>query len=137
MLPVKEYFIEIPSDPNSLPDVEDLLLQIGKENNFEKIKFNNFILSVNEATTNAMLHGNHGQIEKKVRITLSVMESKIKAVIKDEGKGFDPTKVPDPTEPENLFKESGRGLYIMNTCMDSMTYNFTANGTELTLIMKF
>jgi serine/threonine-protein kinase RsbW len=136
-LPVKEFFLEIPSNPNSLPEVEDLLLQIGKDYNIEKIKFNNFILSVNEATTNAMLHGNRGQVDKKVKITLVVSENEIKATIKDEGRGFDPQTVPDPTEPENLFKESGRGLYIMNTCMDSVIYNFTPDGTELTLIMKF
>ena len=133
---LKEYYLEILSDPNSLPKVEEFLQRIGNENQLEKIKLNNLILSINEATTNAMLHGNKGQIEKKVKIAISVNNSKIKAVIKDEGKGFDPTKVPNPTRPENLFKESGRGLYIMKTCTDIMNYNFTSEGTELILIMN-
>lgn len=133
---LKEYYLEILSDPNSLPKVEEFLQRIGNENQLEKIKLNNLVLSINEATTNAMLHGNKGQIEKKVKIAISVNNSKIKAVIKDEGKGFDPTKVPNPTHPENLFKESGRGLYIMKTCTDIMNYNFTSEGTELILIMN-
>jgi serine/threonine-protein kinase RsbW len=135
-LTLKEYYLEILSDPNSLPKVEEFLQRIGNENHLEKIKLNNLVLSINEATTNAMLHGNKGQIEKKVKIAISVNNSKIKAVIKDEGKGFDPTKVPNPTRPENLFKESGRGLYIMKTCTDIMNYNFTSEGTELILIMN-
>jgi serine/threonine-protein kinase RsbW len=135
-LPLKEYYLEIQSDPNSLPQVEEFLQRIGKENQLEKIKLNNLVLSLNEATTNAMLHGNKGQINKKVKISVSINNSKIKAVIKDEGKGFDPAKVPDPTMPENLFKESGRGLYIMKTCTDVMNYNFAPDGTELILIMS-
>jgi serine/threonine-protein kinase RsbW len=135
-LPSKEYNLEIQSDPNSLPQVEEFLQRIGKENQIEKIKLNNLILSINEATTNAMLHGNKGHLDKKVKISISISDSKIKAVVKDEGKGFDPAKVPDPTMPENLFKESGRGLYIMKTCMDMMNYNFVSDGTELVLVMK-
>lgn len=135
-MPLKEYYLEIKSDPNSLPQVEEFLQKIGEENQLEKIKLNNLVLSLNEATTNAMLHGNKGQIDKKVKISVSIIDSKIKVVIKDEGVGFDPSKVPDPTMPENLFKESGRGLYIMKTCMDVMDYNFTPNGTELILVMK-
>mgnify|MGYP002077894138 FL=1 len=56
--------------------------------------------------------------------------------IKDEGKGFDPTTVPDPTDPENLLKDSGRGLYLMRVYMDSLTYNQTAEGTETILTIK-
>ena len=132
---VKEYYLEILSDPDSLPEVEKFLQRIGKENNLERIKLNNLILSLNEATTNAMLHGNRGQINKKVKISVKINESELKAIIKDEGKGFDPSQVPDPTRPENLYKESGRGLYIMNTCMDELNYNFSPRGTELTLVL--
>jgi serine/threonine-protein kinase RsbW len=135
-LSVKEYYLEILSDPDSLPEVEKFLQRIGKENNLERIKLNNLILSLNEATTNAMLHGNRGQINKKVKISIKVNESELKAIIKDEGKGFDPSQVPDPTRPENLYKESGRGLYIMTTCMDELNYNFSPRGTELTLVLK-
>ncbi|MCX6149483.1 MAG: ATP-binding protein [Ignavibacteriales bacterium] len=133
---VKEYYIEIHSDPNYLPEIEEFLQKIGTENNIEKTKQNNLVLAINEATTNGMMHGNKGNFEKKVKISISVSDSEIKSVIKDEGNGFNPKEVPDPTEPENLYKESGRGLYIMNTCMDVVNYNFTPKGTELFLVMK-
>ncbi len=53
--------------------------------------------------------------------------------IKDEGKGFDPSIVPDPTNPENLLKDSGRGLYLMKVYMDGLSYNQTPEGTETIL----
>jgi len=132
----KDYYLEIASDPNSLPEVEEFLERIGSENMLDKTYLNNLIISVNEATTNGMMHGNGGDKSKKVKISISVDEKEIKAIIKDEGVGFDPSKVPDPTKPENLFKESGRGLFIMDTCCTSISYNFTQEGTELVLILE-
>jgi len=132
----KDYYLEISSKPDSLPEVEDFLERIGSENNLDKTILNNLIISINEATTNGMMHGNKGDINKKVKISISITDTEIISVIKDEGKGFDPSQVPDPTRPENLFKESGRGLFIMNTCCKSVKYDFHPEGTELTLVMK-
>jgi serine/threonine-protein kinase RsbW len=56
--------------------------------------------------------------------------------IKDEGKGFDPSIVPDPTDSENLLKDSGRGIYLMKVYMDGLTYNQTPEGTEIILTLK-
>jgi len=128
--------LEISSNPNSLPEVENFLEIIGTENKLDKSILNNLIISINEATTNAMMHGNKGDRGKKVKISISITDDEIISVIKDEGKGFDPSKVPDPTRPENLFKESGRGLFIMNTCCKTVKYDFHQDGTQLTLVMK-
>jgi len=132
----KDYKLEISSNPNSLPEVENFLEIIGTENKLDKSILNNLIISINEATTNAMMHGNKGDRGKKVKISISITDDEIISVIKDEGKGFDPSKVPDPTRPENLFKESGRGLFIMNTCCKTVKYDFHQDGTQLTLVMK-
>ncbi|MGE5680419.1 MAG: ATP-binding protein [Bacillota bacterium] len=132
----KTYQLEIFSDPNLLPEVEEFLENISKEINLEKSRINNLLLSVNEAISNAMLHGNKSDINKKVKITVNINQTKLSISIKDEGKGFDPEKIPDPTSPENIFKESGRGLYIMRTCIDDMHYIFHPDGTELILVTR-
>lgn len=135
-MPEKTYTLEIPSDPNVLPEVEDFIQDVAQKSDIPKKHVNNLMISVNEATTNGMLHGNKGDISKKVLISLTVNENYVRVLVKDEGPGFEPSKVPDPTAPENIFRESGRGLYIMKTCMDEVKYNFTPEGTELLLVLN-
>jgi serine/threonine-protein kinase RsbW len=60
----------------------------------------------------------------------------VEVTIKDEGIGFDPKKVPDPTNPENLLKDSGRGIYLMRVYMNDVKYNITPDGTETILILN-
>jgi serine/threonine-protein kinase RsbW len=71
-----------------------------------------------------------------VRIYVYVEGSTLTIKIKDEGKGFDPSIVPDPTNPENLLKDSGRGLYLMRVYMDGLNYNQTPEGTETILTLN-
>ena len=68
--------------------------------------------------------------------TITVTDTEMKIVFKDEGTGFIPDKVPDPTEPENILKESGRGIHIMKNFLDELKYNFTPTGTEAILVVK-
>jgi len=99
-------------------------------------KISGLLLAVTEATTNAIIHGNKNNKLKLVRIYVYVDGKTITIKIKDEGKGFDPTIVPDPTDPENLLKDSGRGLYLMRVYMDGLEYNKTPEGTETILTLK-
>ena len=130
------YHFEINSDPNKLPLVEEFLEEISSGKNIDKTQRNNLLLAVNEAISNAMVHGNKTSSDKKVSIRVEIDETSLKVFIKDEGRGFKPEEIPDPTSPENIFRDSGRGLYIMKCCMDEVTYNFTPEGTELVLSMK-
>lgn len=131
------YHLEINSDPNKLPLVEEFLEEVTSGSNIERSQLNNLLLAVNEAIANAMIHGNKASVDKKVRLKVEIDNDSLKVFIRDEGKGFNPDEVPDPTSPENIFRESGRGLYIMKSCMDEVSYNFTPEGTELVLSMKF
>jgi len=121
------------SDPDLLPEIEDFIQSLLKEQNLDDEKINALVLSVAEAASNAILHGNKNDKKKKVFILMEVDDDRIIIRIKDEGKGFDPSKVPDPTIPENILKDSGRGIHIMNTFLDRLTYKFTDNGTEAIL----
>ncbi|MGE5430442.1 MAG: ATP-binding protein [Syntrophomonadaceae bacterium] len=131
------YHLEINSDPNKLPLVEEFLEEIAAGANMDRTHLNNLLLAVNEAISNAMLHGNKASIDKKVSVKVEIEDTSLTVRIKDEGKGFNPDSVPDPTSPENIFRDSGRGLYIMKSCMDEVSYSFTPDGTELVLSMKF
>ena len=97
---------------------------------------NGLLLSITEATTNAIIHGNKGDVNKKVTINVFVEGEQIIIKVKDEGNGFDPAKIPDPTEPQNLLKDSGRGVYLMKVYMDDLKYNYTPEGMETILVFN-
>jgi serine/threonine-protein kinase RsbW len=131
-----KYYLEIESTPNNLITVEEFVNYFSVELGLDQEKINGLLLAVTEATTNAIIHGNKNNKLKMVRIYVFVDGPNITIKIKDEGKGFDPSIVPDPTDPENLLKDSGRGLYLMRVYMDGLTYNQTPEGTETILSLK-
>lgn len=131
-----KYYLEIESTPNNLITVEEFVNYFSVELGLDREKINGLLLAVTEATTNAIIHGNKNNKLKMVRIYVFVEGSNVTIKIKDEGKGFDPSIIPDPTDPENLLKDSGRGLYLMRVYMDGLTYNQTAEGTETILSLK-
>jgi serine/threonine-protein kinase RsbW len=135
-LPQSNYYLEVESNPNNLIIVEEFVNFFAVELGLDEEKINGLLLAVTEATTNAMIHGNKNNSLKLVRIYVTVENSVITIKVKDEGVGFDPAKVPDPTNPENLLKDSGRGLYLMRVYMDSMDINVTPEGTETILKIK-
>lgn len=129
----KVYNKKFSSDPDNLVEVEKFITDIANEFNLDDDIKNNLSLSLSEAASNAMVHGNKLDPKKYIVITITVNDDKIEIVIKDEGNGFDPSSVPDPTAPENLLKDSGRGIHIMKTFLENMHYNFTDSGTEVIL----
>ena len=131
-----KYHLEIESDPNNLITVEEFVNYFCKDVNLPDEKLTNVLLAVTEATTNAIIHANKCDINKKVTIDASVENSKLIIKIKDEGEGFDPGNIPDPTDPENLLKDSGRGIYLMRVYMDDLQYNRTPSGMEFVLTVK-
>jgi serine/threonine-protein kinase RsbW len=131
-----KYYLEIESTPNNLITVEEFVNYFSVELGLDREKINGLLLAVTEATTNAIIHGNKNNKLKMVRIYVFVEGSTVTIKIKDEGKGFDPSIVPDPTDPENLLKDSGRGLYLMRVYMDGLKYNQTPEGTETILSLK-
>ncbi len=132
----KTYSKEIQSDPESLPEVEEFIMKIAKEINLPHDKHNNLALSVAEAASNSIIHGNKMDSSKKVLISVIVDDFKIEIRFKDQGTGFNPGSVPDPTTPENILKDSGRGIHIMRTFLDDLQYKFTEDGTEVILILS-
>ena len=132
-MPEKIFEKEIPSDPDLLPVLEEFIIDVAKQSNLDQEKFNSLALSFSEAASNSILHGNKLNKSKKVKITVKVDDVKMTIIIKDEGRGFDLNSVPDPTKPENILKDSGRGIHIMRSFLNDLRYNFTPTGTETIL----
>jgi len=86
--------------------------------------------ALREALANAILHGNHLDPQKKVRICCVCQKDRgVIIIVKDEGEGFDPAMVPSPLLGENLHSEHGRGIYLVNMLMDEVHYE--RGGTEI------
>jgi serine/threonine-protein kinase RsbW len=94
----------------------------------------NLFVALDEAFVNAVKHGNRFDTHKLVRIRAEVSKQEARFTIEDEGEGFDVAKVPDPLDPENLFKASGRGVLFIYNIMDEVMYN--ERGNRLTMIKR-
>jgi serine/threonine-protein kinase RsbW len=88
-------------------------------------------LALEEAFANAVKHGHRGEPGKVVTLRLRVTSEHMFAEIEDQGRGFDPEQVPDPRDPENLEKPTGRGLLLMRTYMTWVRYNSRGNCVTL------
>jgi serine/threonine-protein kinase RsbW len=93
-------------------------------------------MAVREAMINAVLHGNAYDPAKRVNLTLEQNGKELIVTIIDEGHGFVPEEVPDPLAPENLLKESGRGIFLMRAFMDEVRFRKLNPGTEIILIKR-
>ena len=135
-MPEPFYQIEIESDPNNLITVEEFVNYFAKDLGLSDEQLSVLLLAVTEATTNAIIHANKCDVSKLVRIHAQIEDSKLVIKIKDEGKGFDPSTLPDPTHPENLLKDSGRGVFLMKVYMNEVKYNVTPSGMETILVLN-
>jgi serine/threonine-protein kinase RsbW len=95
-------------------------------------------MAVREAITNAMVHGNKEDEAKTVELTLNCLGRELEIEVKDQGEGFDPASIPDPTDPANILKTSGRGIFLMRTFMDEVQWSMRPDGgTAVRMTKKF
>ena len=130
----KESRVAIPSEPKLLPAVEEAILAKLNEFNYGERAGFAVRLAVEEAIINAMKHGNHMDKAKTVAVTWSVDETEAVIAVEDQGEGFNPAAVPDPTREENLEIPHGRGLVLMKAYMDEVVYN--DKGNRVTLVKR-
>jgi serine/threonine-protein kinase RsbW len=110
----------------------DLAVKAG----FDEEETDRIAMSVREATVNAVLHGNQYDPQKRVTVAFEVSPESLSVSVRDEGKGLDPGNVPDPLAPENLLKQSGRGIFLIRAFMDEVRFRSMDPGTEITLIKR-
>lgn len=93
--------------------------------------YGNIIIAMTEAVNNAINHGNKNIPEKKVTVGYTQTEKNISFTIEDEGNGFDYENVPDPTDPANLEKLNGRGIFLMTNLADDIHFHEEGKRIEL------
>ena len=124
---------EIASNVNEIHKVEKELELFCKQNGMAKNQIVNCAIAVTEVVNNAIRHGNKEKTKKKVFIEFIVSGNRIKINITDQGSGFDPESLEDPLHPDNVLKESGRGIFIARQLMDDIHYKFSSKGTTISL----
>lgn len=123
--------IEIPSKIEKLTEIERLIDSISETINISSDIYANILVGVTEAVKNAIIHGNDLDPQKNVTIEYAISQKFITFTITDLGEGFDYYSIPDPTLPENIEKETGRGLFLMNCLSDEVVYNDSGNEVSL------
>jgi len=131
----RDLVLELPTDVRTIEHAVDYV--IGRcpacAEEARRLQLN-FRVGLSEALTNAMLYGNSRDPSKRVLVEIAFQLGRIQARVTDQGSGFDPASVPDPTTPENLTKPCGRGLFLMRKLLDEVWYN--DQGNQVTLVLK-
>lgn len=109
---------------------EELAAKIG----FDEDERHRIAMAVREAAVNAVLHGNAYDPTKKMTVSFENTGRSLVITVRDQGKGLDPATLPDPLAPENLLKQSGRGIFLINSFMDEVRIRTLDPGTEITLV---
>ncbi|HEG43461.1 MAG TPA: ATP-binding protein [Phycisphaerales bacterium] len=114
---------------------EQLLAEAG-DNDFDKDALFAIHLALEEALTNAVVHGNEQDPSKKVEIEYVIVPAKFEITVTDQGGGFAPGDTPDPRIKENRTKPNGRGMLLMQTYMDTVEYNDNGNSVHMVKYKK-
>lgn len=124
------FTVTIAADPGAISSVVDRVTGKLDEWNWQEDDVTAVQLAVSEALANAIRHGCRGDITKRVQCSVGCSESgEVVIVVRDQGGGFDPGSVPDPLDPGNTFKPSGRGIFLMRALMDHV--GFADGGREV------
>ncbi|NNE97874.1 MAG: ATP-binding protein [Pyrinomonadaceae bacterium] len=128
--------ISIPSKIESIDEAVVKSVEFAKEVGFQDDAIFGIDMAVREAVANAVKHGNKLDETKKVDVTLSNDNEGLEIVVRDFGDGFRVDLVPDPTNPENLLKDSGRGILFMQNFVDTVEWHNHPEGGMLVKMTK-
>ncbi len=126
--------ISLPSTMDSVSELESLAEKLASEAGLDEDETFRVSMAAREAAVNAVLHGNEYDPSKHVTASFENTGESIVITISDEGRGLDPSKLPDPREPENLLLGTGRGIFLIRSMMDEVNFRQLHPGTELTLV---
>jgi serine/threonine-protein kinase RsbW len=115
-------------------NAEETATRMATEAGFDDEEVMKISMAVREGAVNAVLHGNAYDPTKKVTLAFERTANDLVIVIRDQGKGLDPDKIPDPLAPDNLMKTSGRGIFLIRSFMDEVEIHPSQTGTELKMI---
>lgn len=136
MIPAKGQKLKIESSSENLRLVERLIEDVCDIYNVTEDNFGNILIAVTEAVNNAIYHGNKGNPSKSVQIGFENEDKKITFSVSDEGQGFDYDSLPDPTDPNNIDKINGRGVFLMKHLADKVEFNHNGKEVLLTFVLN-
>lgn len=126
--------LTISSEISNIVEVENFIESFTDYFQLSVKLYGKLSLAVIEAVNNAILSGNRQQSEKIVHLIAEKLDNEFQITVIDEGEGFDYSNIPDPTLPDNIGKDKGRGLYLMKTLSDKL--DFENNGAKVILTFK-
>ena len=130
-LPAVMQKIKFPSEANNIRLVEKLVDEVCAEIGVNEEKYGNILIALTEAVNNAIHHGNLLNPKKLTTVQCKQINEKLTFLIKDEGVGFDYENLPDPTDPKNVEKPNGRGIYLMKHLSDEISFENNGSSIEL------
>jgi serine/threonine-protein kinase RsbW len=122
---------ELPSDLALMNGVLEYLQERVAKLGLIKLDRSNLFVALDEAFVNAVKHGNKSDPNKLLRITAELSPKEASFTVEDEGEGFDIREIPDPCDPANLFRTSGRGVLLIYNIMDEVEYNAQGNRVKM------
>lgn len=123
----KKLVIEVPGEIKYIKDVSSKILKLLSSYGIDDDGLFDIRLCVEEALRNAVEHGNNCDKKCSAKISCWVDNGEVNIKVEDKGRGYDPDLVPDPTDGDNLMKNSGRGVYLIKKLMDTVKFNKAGN----------
>ena len=123
--------LKISSATENIFLVEKFIEEACEKFHITEEHYGNILIAITEAVNNAIQHGNKSNPNKNILITLTSEKNKISFTIEDEGNGFDFSNIPDPTNPENIEKPNGRGVFLMRNLADNVCFFDKGKKVEL------
>lgn len=129
--------LELPNDLGAIERSVDYLLDRCRDAGFDESRLRlNFRVGVAEALANAMMYGNGRDPAKHVKLEAWCAPERVRIRITDQGAGFDPRDLPDPTLPQNVSRSHGRGVFLIRELMDEVAFNEQGNSVEMVLYAR-
>jgi serine/threonine-protein kinase RsbW len=128
--------LNFPSRVESIAEATEVAVELARRAGFSDESLYGIDMAVREAFTNAVLHGSGGDESKLAGLEVQVLGDALHIAVRDRGEGFDPATIPDPTDPQNLLKASGRGILFMRTFMDDVTWEPHPDGGTVVRMTK-
>ena len=123
--------LKLPSSSKSICLLEKFIGVVATQYQISKDKYPDILISLTEAVNNAIIHGNKEDQDKYVEIELNKTNQGLTFVISDQGLGFNPQTIPDPTKPENIGCCGGRGVFLMKQLADRVEYMDNGRKVEI------
>ncbi len=133
---MKSIKISIPSLIENIQIIESFIDNAKEDFEINDDLYGNIMISVTECISNAIVHGNQSDSSKMVHLELQLEPGLLRCSIEDEGNGFDFNQLPDPTDPENIEKVGGRGIFLMKHLSDEVKFEEGGKKTVLSFYLE-